>query len=910
MSQPKPTAKAIFEHAHELPTAEERAAYLDEACAGDPELRRKVEALLRSHEAVAGRSFMERPAPGLLDLAGEAAGLSGEDSSSPRHVAPGQLGSTVDDEARTDPHVRRDDDTDLLAAGEGPGGRVGPYRLLEVIGEGGMGVVYLAEQEKPLRRQVALKVIRAGMASGPIVARFEAERQALTLMDHPNIAKVLDAGATDEGRPYYVMELVKAGVPLAQFCDRARLTIAERLELFVAVCEAVQHAHQKGIMHRDLKPSNVLVYLRDGRPTAKVIDFGLAKAVEQPLTDHPDLTQAGNIVGTWSYMSPEQADPGRMGVDTRTDVYSLGAVLYELLTGTVPLEGLNPRTAGVFEVLRRIKEEAPPRPSERVAGLAGRLAKVAEARRAEPARLAGMLRRELDWVALRALEKKREERYPTALDLAKDVRRYLADEPVEACPPSAWYRLGKFVRRRRGVVAAAAAIVTLLVVAVIGLAWGFVSESALRLQADQNLKLENTLRLQAEQGFERESALRQQAVVAEEVTAKALSVALSEIPTPIEGRPPLDERGKRTARNQLEQYRAFLDQMPDTHETLSRRANVRFRVAGLLALLGKKEDAEAEYRRTIQMFEALRRESPDAVKYVNELATCTFDLAHLLQELKRVTEAEEAYRRASELYMRVIKQEPKEPGHWRHLADVWNNLGALLRDRKEYPRAETALRHAVRVGESAVILKRDDPVYRVRLAAGYHNLGNVLRDQGKAGDSLAWYGQAIPLVKDFETLPPSAKVYLRNAHYDRANALGQLGRHAEAAADWQSAMGLCEDRAQLGRLRLFLATAQAELKLKAEAKPSGQQLYDAALDYARAIPAARAEDEPSLVRDCGKRGLELLRQAEGAGAFRDTQRLKQLQEEKAFRALPEGEFAAFVRGLQEPADAKGGAGKK
>ncbi len=895
MSQPKPTAKAIFEHAHELPTAEERAAYLDEACAGDPELRRKVEALLRSHEAVAGRSFMERPAPGLLDFAGEVAGLSGEDSSSPRHVAPDQLGSTVDDAARTDPHVRRDDDTDLLAAGEGPGGRVGPYRLLEVIGEGGMGVVYLAEQEKPLRRQVALKVIRAGMASGPIVARFEAERQALALMDHPNIAKVLDAGATDEGRPYFVMELVRDGVPLAQFCDQARLTIAERLELFVAVCEAVQHAHQKGVMHRDLKPSNVLVYPRDGRPTAKVIDFGLAKAVEQPLTDHPDLTQAGNIVGTWSYMSPEQADPGRLGVDTRTDVYSLGAVLYELLTGTVPLEGLNPRTEGVFDVLRRIREEAPPRPSERVAGLGGRLAKVAEARRAEPARLAGMLRRELDWVALRAQEKKREERYPTALDLAKDVRRYLADEPVEACPPSAWYRLGKFVRRRRGMVAAAAVIVTLLVVAVIGLAWGFVSESALRLQADENLKRENALRLQA--------------VEAEQVTAKALSVALSEIPTPIEGRPPLDERGKRTARNQLEQYRAFLDQLPDTPETLLRRASVRFRVAGLLALLGKKEDAEAEYRRTIQMFEALRRESPDAVKYVNELATCTFDLAHLLQELKRVTEAEEAYRRASELYMQVIKQEPKEPAYWRYLADVWNNLGALLRDRKDYPRAEMALRHAVRVGESAVILKRDDPVYRVRLAAGYHNLGNVLRDLGKAEDSLAWYGKALPLVKDFETLPPKAKVYLHNAHYDRANALGQLGRHAEAASDWQKAIGLSREPTR-GHLRLFLATAQAELKLKAEGKPTGQQLFDAALDYARAIPAARVEDEPSLVGHYGKRGLELLRQAKAAGAFRDTQRLKQLQEEKAFRALPEGDFAAFVRGLTEPADAKGGAGKK
>ena len=351
--------------------------------------------------------------------------------------------------------------TDPIAS-EGPGLWIGPYRLLEKIGEGGMGVVYMAEQERPVRRKVALKVIKAGMDTAQVVARFEAERQALALMDHPNIAHVLDAGATDTGRPFFVMELVN-GAPITEYCDAARLTTQARLELFRPVCHAVQHAHQKGVIHRDIKPSNVLVTLVDGRPVPKVIDFGVAKAIDQRLTEKTLFTQFGALVGTLEYMSPEQAELSGMDVDTRADVYSLGVLLYELLTGTTPLERGRLRQAGYAEILRRIREEEPPKPSTRLSSAGGRLPSIAATRGTEPRRLSRLVRGELDWVVMKALEKDRARRYETANGLARDVDRYLAGEAVEACPPSRTYRLRKFAGRHRGALATAAAFAALLI---------------------------------------------------------------------------------------------------------------------------------------------------------------------------------------------------------------------------------------------------------------------------------------------------------------------------------------------------------------------------------------------------------------------------------------------------------------
>ncbi len=360
-----------------------------------------------------------------------------------------------------------DDLTRTALAASRPSLAFGPYRLQQRLGQGGMGDVWLAEQVSPIHRQVAIKVIKAGMDTAQVVARFQAERQALALMDHPAIARVFDAGSTPEGRPYFAMEYVR-GEPITAYCDRHRLTTHERLELFIQVCDGVQHAHQKAIIHRDLKPSNVLVTLQDDRPVPKIIDFGVAKATTQSLTEQTLFTELGALIGTPEYMSPEQAEMGGLDIDTRTDVYALGVILYELLTGTLPFDGRKLREKGLDEIRRTIREVEPPRPSTRITQDGPKSGDAAQNRRTEPARLANLLRGDLDWITMRALEKDRTRRYATANALALDIRRSLNDEPVTAGPPSATYRVGKFVRRHRaGVAAAVTLVVVLLTFAVV-----------------------------------------------------------------------------------------------------------------------------------------------------------------------------------------------------------------------------------------------------------------------------------------------------------------------------------------------------------------------------------------------------------------------------------------------------------
>ena len=418
--------QTIFTEALEKEDPAERAAWLDQACAGNPILRQRVERLLQQHQR--GGNFLEPPAANATE-------------------------AYVSQSAA--------DQRDCLRLKEGPGTVIGPYKLLQQLGEGGFGVVFMAEQHAPVRRKVALKVIKPGMDSAQIIARFEAERQALAMMDHVNIARVLDAGATESGRPYFVMELVH-GVPITRYCDDNHLTPRERLELFVPVCNAIQHAHQKGIIHRDVKPSNVMITLYDGKPVPKVIDFGVAKAIEQRLTERTLFTQYGTMVGTLEYMSPEQAEMSALGVDTRSDIYALGVLLYELLTGNTPLTHKRLKEAAYAEILRIIKEEEPPKPSTRLSDSGEALASISAQRHMEPTKLTKLIRGELDWIVMKTLEKDRNRRYETANGFAADVLRYLNDEPVLACPPSAWYRFRKFARRHKVAVRAGATFAGLL----------------------------------------------------------------------------------------------------------------------------------------------------------------------------------------------------------------------------------------------------------------------------------------------------------------------------------------------------------------------------------------------------------------------------------------------------------------
>jgi serine/threonine protein kinase/tetratricopeptide (TPR) repeat protein len=452
MSDQPSSEMSIFLGAIDKDLPQERAAYLDQVCGSNERLRAGVESLLAAHDR--------------LGTIPPASGIPGPATIA---VAPPV---TV-----------------------GPGAVIGAYKLLEQIGEGGMGTVFLAEQTEPVQRKVALKLIKPGMDSRQVIARFEQERQALALMDHPNIAKVLDAGTTgSEPRalvsgwpqpltnvrgsetPYFVMELVK-GVPLTKYCDERRLTPRERLELFIPVCQAVQHAHQKGVIHRDLKPSNVLVALYDRKPVPKVIDFGVAKATGPKLTERTLFTEFGALVGTLEYMSPEQAELNQLDIDTRSDVYSLGVILYELLTGTTPLGHERARDAGLLEALRVIREEETPCPSARLS-TAAELPSIAANRGLEPKKLSGLVRGELDWIVMKCLEKDRSRRYETANGLARDLERYLADEPVQACPPSAWYRFRKFARRNKGRLAVAAGLFLAVTIIAATIGWALRDRAA------------------------------------------------------------------------------------------------------------------------------------------------------------------------------------------------------------------------------------------------------------------------------------------------------------------------------------------------------------------------------------------------------------------------------------------------
>ncbi len=437
----KPSIDLIFSAAIEIESSDERDAYLERVCAGDAQLRRQIDRLLLAHFRSGN----------ILDAL----------------------------------------EQDLCSELEQPltenlGDMIGPYKLLELIGEGGMGLVYMAEQEQPVHRLVALKIVKPGMDSRQVIARFEAERQALAMMDHNNISRVLDARTTDSGRPYFVMELVK-GVPITEYCDKNRLTAIDRLRLFVPVCYAIQHAHQKGVIHRDIKPTNVLVTQYDGQPVPKVIDFGIAKAIGQELTDRTLFTSMGQILGTLEYMSPEQAELNQLDIDARSDIYSLGVLAYELLTGSTPISKEQLRGIGFEQVLKAVRETEPPKPSTRLSELADDLPSISAVRSTAPAKLSRLIRGDLDWIVMKTLEKQRSRRYQTADQLAHDVKRFLNDEPVEARPPSATYRLQRSVRKNWRLLSVVAALCLATFVSTWQAVQAYRSEKESTRRAEQNL---------------------------------------------------------------------------------------------------------------------------------------------------------------------------------------------------------------------------------------------------------------------------------------------------------------------------------------------------------------------------------------------------------------------------------------
>jgi serine/threonine protein kinase/tetratricopeptide (TPR) repeat protein len=773
MNEPSLPEESIFAQALEAKSAAKRAAYLDRACGANPRLRADVEALLRANEKSGD----------LLDL-------------------PEKPAATVEEPPST----------------EAPGTRIGPYKLVEQIGEGGMGTVWMAEQQEPVRRLVALKVIKAGMDSTQVIARFEAERQALALMDHPNIAKVLDAGtigsepqtteprptgsgeanplpigrgsgigSPGSGRPYFVMELVK-GTPITKYCDEHRLTPRQRLELFVPVCQAIQHAHQKGIIHRDVKPSNVLVAPYDGKPVVKVIDFGVAKATGQRLTERTLFTGFGAVVGTLEYMSPEQAELNNQDIDTRSDIYSLGVLLYELLTGTTPLTRERLKQAAFTEMLRIIREEEPPKPSTRLSS-SDTLPAVAEARQTEPMKLMKLVRGELDWIVMKALEKERTRRYESVNGLARDIERYLADEPVDACPPSAGYRLKKFARKYKKSLTMSAAFVLLLVAGVVASTWQAVR--ATRAEEKTGRALDQVTQ---EQRKTREALEQVKMALAAERTAKtqareALDALMNDVvETMFAQQPELAETEKAFLRKVLASYEAITQELGETAEARFLRARGYFKVARLRHLLGEPD--EAGWRQAVALLEQLAADFPDVPQYREKLARSQDYLGNELTELGKRAEAETALRRALDLLGRLAGDFPKVAAYRRELAVSNNNLGNLLRLQRKYADAEEAFRQAVSLDEQ---LAKESATYHSALARSRSNLASLLRERRKYAAAEALYRQALSVqekrVAEFPVVP-KGRLELADSYHGLGIVLAEQRKPEEAETAIRQALDL------------------------------------------------------------------------------------------------------------------------
>jgi serine/threonine protein kinase len=644
-----------------------------------------------------------------------------------------------------------------------------PYKLIEQIGEGGMGTVWMAQQTEPVKRLVALKLIKAGMDSKQVVARFEAERQALALMDHPNIARVLDGGTAPSGRPYFVMDLVK-GVPITKYCDEHHLTPRQRLELFLPVCQAVQHAHQKGIIHRDLKPSNVLVALYDGKPVPKVIDFGVAKAAGQSLTDKTLVTGFGHIVGTLEYMSPEQAEVNQLDIDTRSDVYSLGVLLYELLTGGPPFSRKELEKAGVLEMLRIIREQEPSRPSTKLSTAEG-LPTLAASRGTEPAKLTKLVRGELDWIVMKALEKDRARRYETANGFAMDVQRYLADEAVLACPPSVGYLLQKFIRRNKGPVIAVSVILLCLVAGIIGTSAGLVWAVRERDHKTQALIAETKARDQAM------TALRD---LVDDIVENQMARGTT-----------MTEENKEFLRKIIKHFESFAALTADDAESRATRAEGHFRVGRMRYFLGEMKEAETGYADALALYKQLVADFPTRPEFRRELARSHHNLAQLLFKTDRLKGAETGYADALAIQTPLVAEFPTRPEFRQELARSHNSLAILLAITGRLEKAETAYGEALAVQKSLGAEFPARPEFRWELATSHMNLGNLFMNTNRPKDAESAYRDALAiqkkLVDDFPARPEFRR-YLAMCQNNLGVLLENTGRVKEAEAAYADAL--------------------------------------------------------------------------------------------------------------------------
>ncbi len=680
--------------------------------------------------------------------------------------------------------------TEAMPVTEKIGDKIGHYKLLQQIGEGGCGVVYMAEQEEPLRRRVAFKVIKLGMDTRQVIARFEAERQALALMDHPNIAKVLDAGATETGRPYFVMELVR-GIRITDYCDQNNLSTQERLDLFTPVCHAIQHAHQKGIIHRDIKPSNILVTLHDGRPVPKVIDFGIAKATEQKLTDKTLFTAFEQVIGTPAYMSPEQAEMSGLDIDTRSDIYSLGVLLYELLTGKTPFDAKELILAGLEGMRRMIREKEPVRPSTKISTLrAEEQTTVARRRHVEAPKLIHLVRGDLDWIVMKCLEKDRTRRYPTADGLALDIDRHLKNEPVEARSPSAAYRFRKLVRRNKLAFAAAGAVTAALVLGLSLSTYLFFKERDSRQRAEKAERTQSQLRQRAEANelkAEAEAAKRQQVAqfFKDMLEGVGPSVALgrdtdllkeilqktaTRVGRDLTNQPGVEIELRATIGTVYRELGAFdeAERMYQAALDLESRlgkeesadyAQLLNAMSQVLCSKSKFQEAEAMGRRAL----AIQRKvlPPDHA----DIALTLNNLSAFAHAQGKFSAAEELQREALAMRKRLFK------GDHANLAESLDNLASTLWVQDKLAEAETYQREALAMRQRLYGAESPEAAYSM------NSLANLLFREGKMEDSESLFRQ---------TLAVRQKV-LGPAHPDIGTSLNNLGGILLSRSKWSEA---------------------------------------------------------------------------------------------------------------------------